>query len=292
MAFIMPILLLAVLAIIDITRVLTIQGILQKAAKDALRMATVVPNFDTPIRGVPPDSRAYVAYQKARQAVIDTALALPLSSLLTDWDEPSSAQLLPFQFIDAGLLLAADEPPPITTSAVGLLRPGECIRIGEGHTAPCSPTACTAQTCLDHPTLASSYGARTINPAIAMKHEPIYIELRAKVDIFTPGLGHYIVRATAAGFREAIPSFEAVERRSEELLEAAEPVPVPVTSTSSTTSTTTSGCSAADYQRCLRGTKSALKLGFPSPLLCPDPTDACRCRICGQSQPPGGPPRP
>jgi hypothetical protein len=193
-AIVLPILMLACLSVIDLARYLTIQALLNKGAEDGLNMAMKMPNLDIDIRNLKDTDANYQVFREARRRVIWAATRLPLATLVTDFDTPSSAQLAQWTITDQGM----DGVTPSYNKGAVLLRPGEQAAVDIHGTT----------VVVDHPTVKPGGGGAPPpqTPEMLMKKNPISIQLDARVDMFLPFFGTMMARGVATGYRENIPT--------------------------------------------------------------------------------------
>ncbi len=189
-----PVLLFILLAIIDVVRYIAVEAILNKAASDAVQLASKISNYDIDIRGLTATDADYQSYAEARRRILVEATALPLQTLISDYTTPSTISLLPYIITDQALTtLPPDVPPSITTSAL-VLRPGESATRSDG-------------THIIHPTLSPAPDGLPPpqNTEVLLNSQPIYVEVRAQVEMFFPLFRDAVAVGTALGYREEVP---------------------------------------------------------------------------------------
>ena len=193
-ALILPFVLLLVVALIDLSRIGAITAILNKGADDGLNLASKIANLDIDIRNLEPTDPAYLDYWEARARVLTEATRFPLATLLSDHNQQSAAQLLPFTTTD--VVVAGGSTPEIERG-VAMLRPGERASLDDNGTV----------SNFDHPTVPPDGAGMppATAPKILMLAEPIVVELRARVKLWTPFFDSWVVSGTAIGFREQVP---------------------------------------------------------------------------------------
>ena len=115
--FVLPILLILILAIMDFSRFMLIQALLTKGAENGLNTALKIPNLETDIRGLASSNIDYQMYREARRRVLFEATRLPLTTLLTAPGTDSSAVLLEYSVTDPNV---GGGPVPVAKGALFL----------------------------------------------------------------------------------------------------------------------------------------------------------------------------
>lgn len=194
-ALVFPVFVCFVLAFIDLTRVIAVQGLLTYAAEEAMQDALVMPNTDVDVRTADPASPDYRRFVLARQRLIQGSTKFLLqTSLLTASGTPSSAQLVQFTYEDPAPP-GGTAPPPFSAD-VALLRPAERVRVGD-------PASTTYLDNVSYP----YPGPGVSEPSMGrlLQTQPVVVEFRARVHAYTPFLGDIVTRGVAQGFRQPIP---------------------------------------------------------------------------------------
>jgi hypothetical protein len=181
-ALVLPLLMLLLIGIIDVSRYFAYQAILNKGAENGLNLALKVPNLDVDLALYQPTDLDYQRYQQARGLVIQSAVDVPMRTFFSDSSTDSIAKLVNYSYIDPGA----------STSELdaGLIFPGQALATSDGATVAHKtfPNPPTAQTKED-----------------LLKQHPIMVELRAEVRPLTPFMQPITLRARAMGYREEIP---------------------------------------------------------------------------------------
>ena len=193
-ALVLPLLLIFVLAIMDVVRIFTAQALLNKGAADGVHAAVMMSNLDLDYRGLNPTTSVdYSRFQEARRRVLSAAMSIPVSTLLSDPDTPSSMQLQKFSMTDVGLTQDVD---PVVSGA-GLIRPGERIKDVDD------------DTWIDHGTYPprTDGSAPNQSPEMLMQNFPVEVRLEAKIKIFSTPLLPFLpqtltIHSRAIGYRE------------------------------------------------------------------------------------------
>jgi hypothetical protein len=268
--FVFPVLFVVVVGIIDFSRFLAVQAVLQKGAESGANYATKIPNLDINIDGLQATDDDYKIYDLVRKRVLKEAVRTPLSTLVGDIGAGNtSAKLVPFQYDDAQIVSGTPAPTPFDWGAA-VLRPGDRVKDANGNWVAHNTV----------PPDAGGHPPRT--PEESMKTEPIVVIMQADVKMFLPFLGTIRATGQATAYRETIPRGPV----------GLQPGEVLVTTTSTTTSssvftmpstvTTTTGvdCSLADWSNCIN---LARIWGWP-----PQRPDPSNCSACISMGPPDG----
>ena len=193
-ALVFPVLVILLLFFCDVARVIAVNALLTYAAEETMQQTLTMPNFDVDNRTADPNSPEYQRYLLARRRILQGATRFLLqTSLVTDGNTPSSAQLMQFTYGEPANRGGAQ--PPVSAD-VAVLRPGERVRVGDAASAEF----------LEH----NAYpypGDGIVEPSMErlLGKLPIVVEFRARVQTFTPMLGDIVVRGVAQGYRDLIP---------------------------------------------------------------------------------------
>jgi hypothetical protein len=267
-ALVIPLLMMLVLAIVDISRLFAVEAMLNKGAEEGLNLAMKIPNLDVDLRGRAPDDWDYINFSEARRRVLQAATRVPLATVAADYSDPAApVKLVGFRYEDTLLNLGGSPPPQIERGAA-FLRPGD-------RTYDLSLSS--YKDYVKQEARADIAG----NPPpqdtdTLLRYYPIQVDVCANVDLFFPGFGTKTVCGRALGYREpGIPRGP---------LPSTDPM-APVTS-STTTSTTTTTTYSTTTTTVLCNPTNALRLtGCPLSGRCIDPSTPgpgpCGCKAPG-----------
>ncbi len=184
------------LGIFDLARYLAVQAIINKGAAQGLNLAAKLSSFDNNIRNLAPGDPDYQAFAEARRRVLREATRVPLATLLTNFDTPSSAQLLAITDTDPELTLAVTDPIPTVTSGATVFRPGDRTLVSDG----------TTTNWVSHPTYPPDAGGLPPQDVHQLlRIHPIVVEVHARLEMFSPFLHDTVIVGRAVGYREDVP---------------------------------------------------------------------------------------
>lgn len=213
-AIVFPLFLLLIVGFFDVSRFLTTETLLTKGAYDAAMLASRLPNIDTDLRGLDPDSNEYKRFSISRRMIIEEARKLPIATIVGEAGSVDPVRLLNFRMTDQ----ASAEQTGVYDAAV--IRPSECAMIEDGsnrslNPADCDSPACNDNdpTCLKHPTVPpqSTGLAYDTNQKKLMENELMMVVLKSEVEMMLPGLGSMQAQGVGVARRQALP-FSPFER--------------------------------------------------------------------------------
>lgn len=275
MAIILFVLVLMVLGSIDISRYYWLKRQLDHAAFRGLVAATTDPGFFVDLHGASPGDDEYRVYEQS-YVKIATAAAVG-SDIFMVIGPPGSGRVAELLEYEHPLFDFSSHPNWVKSFAV--LRPYECMH----KTVGTNPTGCTEADpeCLRHPAYENRIGYPCLDKVQGveryMREEPIYVEVRAELEVFTPVVtmfyGPTIITGSALGFREEVPkgSLDA-------LLGGSGSGATTTTTTSSTTTLTTVTTTTLPPEACSPDIPKCLKdTNMVDPLKEDGSTGNCNC---------------
>lgn len=220
--FVFPVFLMLVVGFFDVSRFLTTETLLTKGAYDAAMLASRLPNVDTDISELDPDSNAYKRFQISRRMIIEEARKLPIATIVGEAGSVDPVRLMNFRMTDQ----AASDQTGVYDAA--LIRPAECALVEDeedrsmdvSESAPCGSSVCNDESCIKHPVVppksdGSSYNTNQKN---LMENQLMMVVLKSEVEMMIPGLGNMQAQGIGIARRQSLPfsPFERAVEGSEE----------------------------------------------------------------------------
>jgi hypothetical protein len=221
-------LVLFIFSIIDISRYVAIRALLTRGAESGVLLAQRMGDINVDLRGIDRSDPKYQAFLAARRKVIQTATALPLSSLVAPSGIPFATQLRSFSNVDP----TADGPAPAVQLDGAIIRPGEEAQIATSGEVIKHPTLCPPNSGCPYGDLSTSDGW-----AHVLENNPFVVQLQVKFTPILPIFGNQIIVDA-----DSVGMFNMPQ---DSIFPPSGALPPSITSTTTTTTTTSSSTSSS-----------------------------------------------